>query len=556
MESHKEIFYSYSLFFHEKANCQKDKIFPFLIQIRFLFTCSHRGIQLLNISLFHYIYQMKKVLLFNPRSANSKPRIPNSILQVAAAIEGKYEYVLVDGNMEKDPWVKIKKYLEEANIGYVGFTVMPGPQLKQAIPYSKWIREKYPEIKMIWGGYFPSNQPKPVLNSGYVDFIINGPGDKCFPALLDALEQNTSFYGLHNLIYKDGEKIITTPKDELYDQDRLPFLPYTKLNSFYPLIKYLGKTYLGSKTIAYHSSIGCPFTCSFCAVVPIYNARWKGKSAESIYKDIRYIKDNFGGNAIEFHDNNFFVSEKRTVEFSKLIKNDNIVWWGEGRIDTIDKYKDESLALMREAGCKMIFFGAETGNDEVLKKMDKGGTQTGEQIKRFAERIAKFDIIPEYSFVLGLPADTEEEVDKQINQDISFIKEIKKINPAAEIIIYTYSPVAVEGSEMYEQVVASGFRFPEKLEDWISPQWENFDLRKNPLTPWLKPYMIDKIKNFETVLNGYYPTVSDIRLNPLQRRIMKISSAVRYKTNFYTLPYEIKALQKIWKYRQPEIQGF
>ncbi|HVD96653.1 MAG TPA: radical SAM protein [Cytophagaceae bacterium] len=499
---------------------------------------------------------MKKVLLFNPRSAPTKPRIPNSILQVAAALNGQYECVLVDGNMELDPWIKINKYLEEGKVGYVGFTVMPGPQLKQAIPYSKKIRTLYPEVKIIWGGYFPSNQPKPVLDSGYVDFIINGPGDKCFPALLNALEQNTPRFSIHNLIYKNGDILVTTPKDELYDQDTLPALPYDLLNNFYPVQKYLGKTYLGTKTIAYHSSVGCPFTCSFCAVVPIYNARWKGKSAENIYKDIRYLKDTYGGNAIEFHDNNFFVSEKRTVEFSKLIKNDNIIWWGEGRIDTVDKYKDESLQLMREAGCKMIFFGAETGNDEVLKKMDKGGTQTGEQIKRFAARIAKFDIVPEYSFVLGLPGDSEEEVNRQIDQDIAFIKEIKEINPAAEIIIYTYSPVPVEGSEMYNDVIASGFRFPETLEDWISPQWENFDLRKNPLTPWLKPYMIDKIKNFETVLNGYYPTISDIRLSPLQRYIMKWSSMARYKTSFYTLPYEIKALQKIWKYRQPEIQGF
>jgi radical SAM superfamily enzyme YgiQ (UPF0313 family) len=93
--------------------------------------------------------------------------------------------------------------------------------------------------------------------------------------------------------------------------------------------------------------------------VPIYNARWRGKSAGLIYKDIKFLKDYYGGNAIEFHDNNFFVSEKRVVEFSKLIHNENMVWWGEGRIDTINKYTDESLALMREAGCKMIFFGAE-----------------------------------------------------------------------------------------------------------------------------------------------------------------------------------------------------
>ncbi|MEJ0103960.1 MAG: radical SAM protein [Bacteroidota bacterium] len=384
----------------------------------------------------------------------------------------------------------------------------------------------------------------------------DGPGEKSFPALLEALDNNKPYELIHNLIYKAGDKIIKTAKDELYDPDELPSLPYAKLNSFYPLRRYLGKTYLGTKTIAYHSSMGCPFKCSFCAVVPIYNARWRGKSAQLIYKDIRYLKDNFGGNAIEFHDNNFFVSEKRTTEFAKLIKPDNMVWWGEGRIDTIDRYSDSSLALMRESGCKMIFFGAETGNDEILKRMDKGGTQSAAGIKSFAARMAKFDIIPEYSFVLGTPADAPEKAMKQIDMDIAFIKEIKQINPKTEIIIYVYSPVPTEGSDMYNKVLESGFHFPEKLEDWISPQWENFDLRKNPLTPWLTPEMINKIKDFETVLNSYYPTVSDIRLSDLKRNVIKRIAAIRYKTGLYKKPYELKALQVLWKYRQPELEGF
>ena len=311
---------------------------------------------------------MNKVLLFNPRSAKYKPRIPNSILAVAASIEGLFDYVIVDGNLEKDPSGKIFQYLTSGEFGYFGCTSMPGPQLKQAIPISKKIREQYPHIKIIWGGYFPSNQPKVVLESGYVDFIVNGPGEKCFPQLLNALENNTPYELIGNLIYRSGGDIIKTMRDELYDMDMLPPLPYEKLNSFYPLPRYLGNTYLGTKTIAYHSSMGCPFKCSFCAVVPIYNARWKGRSAEGLYKDIKYLKDYYGGNAIEFHDNNFFVSEKRTVEFANLIQPENMVWWGEGRIDTINKYSDESLALMRDSGCKMIFFGAETGNDEILKK--------------------------------------------------------------------------------------------------------------------------------------------------------------------------------------------
>ena len=499
---------------------------------------------------------MPKILLFNPRSANYKPRIPNSILTIAASIEGKHDYVIVDGNLEVDPIDKILNYLEGGEIRYLGISCMPGPQLKQAVPVSKLAREKFPGVKIIWGGYFPSNQPKVVLESGYVDFIVNGPGEKTFPALIHAIENNLDHKTINNLVYLEGKDLVKTAKDELYDQDKLPALPYEKLNSFYPLIKYLGKSYLGRKTIAYHSSMGCPFKCSFCAVVPIYNARWVGKSAENIYKDIKYLKEKYGGDAIEFHDNNFFVSEKRVKEFSSLMLKENIVWWGEGRIDTIDKYSDETLELMRASGCKMIFFGAETGNDEILKKMDKGGTQSSAQIRKFAARLAKFDIIPEYSFVLGTPGETSEQVMQQIDSDIAFIREIKTINPQTEIIIYVYSPVPTEGSDMYNKVKLSGFRFPEKLEDWISPEWQQFDLRKNPLTPWLTPEMINKIKDFETVLNGYYPTVSDIRLTGLKRKVIRNIASLRYKSKIYKKPYELKALQMMWKYRQPEIEGF
>ncbi|WP_428663322.1 B12-binding domain-containing radical SAM protein [Runella sp.] len=500
---------------------------------------------------------MNKILLFNPKSAVNKYRIPNSILNIAASVDGKYDWVIVDGNCEADPQAKIEGYLLTGEFRYLGFTVMPGPQLRQAIGVAKALKRKFPTTKMIWGGYFPSNQPNAVLDSGYVDFIINGPGDHAFPQLIDALETGRSFENIKNLIYKTATgKIVKTAKQDLIDQDSLPPLPYDKLADFYAIPKYLGKTYLGEKTLAYHSSIGCPFTCSFCAVVPIYEARWKAKSAQNVYNDVKYIKDKWGADAIEFHDNNFFVSEKRAVEFAKLIKPENMTWWGMARIDTMAKFKDSSLAAIRESGCKIIFFGAESGNNAILEQLDKGGTQTGEQIIRFAERLKKFDIIPEYSFVLGTPAPTQKQVQSQIDFEIDFIKKVKDVNPKTEIVIYTYSPVPTEGSELYKQVLASGFKFPETLEDWISPAWESFDLRKNPLTPWLTPEMIDKIRNFETVLNGVYPTVTDIRLNSLKRKAIKLVAGIRYKINLYHYPYEIKLLQKVWRYRQPEVQGF
>ncbi len=499
---------------------------------------------------------MNKVLLFNPRAAESKARVPNSILSIAASVEGKYDYAIVDGNLEKDPLKVLLSYLATGEYAVFGCTVMPGPQLKQAIPITREIRKIFPHVKIVWGGYFPSNHSQVCIKSGYIDFIVYGPGDYAFPMLMEALQTGSSFHNIPNFIFKENGTVVKTKKDELYDQDALPPLPYEKLSSFYPMRKYIGKSVLGTKTFAYHSSVGCPFKCAFCGVVPIYNARWRGRSAMKIYEDIKEVKEKYGINAVEFYDSNFFVSEQRVVEFSKLVKKENIVWWGEGRIDTIDRYSDESLLLMREAGCKMIFHGAETGNDEMLKKMDKGGTQTGEQIKRFAARMAKFDIIPEYSFVIGTPADTEEEVNKQIDFDIQFIREIKQINPRTEIIIYVYSPVPTEGSQLSYDVIKAGFHFPKTLDEWTLPQWENFDLHRNPLTPWLKPYMIDKIKNFETVLNGYYPTVTDTKLTPFRIKLLKTLSGIRYKKNWNRFPYEIKAMQRLFKYRQPEIEGF
>jgi len=120
---------------------------------------------------------MSKILLFNPKSSINKYRIPNSILNIAASVEGKYDWVIVDGNCEADPIKKIESYLETGEFKYLGFSVMPGPQLRQAILAAKAVKQKFPYTKMIWGGYFPSNQPNAVLYSGYVDFIINGPGD-------------------------------------------------------------------------------------------------------------------------------------------------------------------------------------------------------------------------------------------------------------------------------------------------------------------------------------------------------------------------------------------
>jgi hypothetical protein len=68
--------------------------------------------------------------------------------------------------------------------------------------------------------------------------------------------------------------------------------------------------------------------------------------------------------------------------------------------------------------------------------------------------------------------------------------------------------------------------------------------------------MVEKILGFETVLNAQYPTVSDFRLTPVKRNIMRMLSNFRYRQNLFKFPYELKVMQRLWRYRQPEIEGF
>jgi radical SAM superfamily enzyme YgiQ (UPF0313 family) len=202
----------------------------------------------------------------------------------------------------------------------------------------------------------------------------------------------------------------------------------------------------------------------------------------------------------------------------------------------------------------MIFFGAESSSQETLALMDKGGKQTPDTVLELAARARTFDIIPEFSFVLGTPSD---DVDAQIDRDIRYIRRIKEINPASEIVIYVFSPVFFDDTDLLEKSRELGFRFPTRLVEWLEPKWASFDLRKHPLTPWLKPHHFEQISNFERVLNARFPTISDIKLKRWQTGILKTLGAWRYKAGFYAAPWEIRFVaNRLFRYRQPEIEGF
>jgi anaerobic magnesium-protoporphyrin IX monomethyl ester cyclase len=494
------------------------------------------------------------VILFNPQSARHGFRVPNTILTLGAFLEGKYNYYLVDENIERDAESTLIRIIKEKNIKYLGITLMPALQLHRAVAVSKKIKSLFPGLIIFWGGYFPSLHPETVLKSGYVDFVFKGHSEISIIEFLDSIENKPGAKNLSEikgLSYKDNGGFLHNPKADIFDPDQIPRLPYGKL----PMEKYLqiSTTFLGPRTIGYHSSYGCPFLCGFCAVAGVYKGRWLGRNAELVAEDIKYLKEKYNIGAVEFHDNNFFVSEKRTFEFSERIMDMKLGWWGEARPDTVMKFSDETWKSMADSGCKMIFFGAESSSDDVLKLMDKGGTQTSETVIELVGRCKKYGIVPELSFVLGSPT---EDVDVNIDNDIKYIRKIKKLNPHTEIIIYVYSPVNFEDSEMSLAAKMQGFNYPKSLDEWVSPEWQSFDMRKNPLTPWLKPNHINKIRNFEKTLNAYYPTNSDLKIKGWKKTMLRALGSWRYLSGVYAAPYEIMLIQKIMRYRQPEVEGF
>jgi anaerobic magnesium-protoporphyrin IX monomethyl ester cyclase len=490
------------------------------------------------------------IALFNPTSARWKFRFPLAIMHVGAFLEGKYPYQIFDENIDNQALEKIEVLTARGGLKYLGISVMPGPQLLRSIPISKRLKSRFPNLTIIWGGYFPSLHATTVLQSTYVDYVVRGPGHETFLELIDTLEQKGTkgLAAIRGLSYREDGRVVHNSFREVSDPNSLPPLPYDKIDGS----KYIGKTYLGSRTGAYYSSFGCPFLCGFCAVAAIYQSRWLARSAVAIVDDLEMLKVRYGVNGMEFFDENFFTSEKRTNEFAVKMIGRDISWWGEGRPDTVLDYGDDTLEAMRRSGCKMIFFGAESASEQVLESMNKGGTQSPDTVLLLAERLRRFEIVPEFSFVFGSPG---QDVDDEIDRNISFIRKIKQLNPAAEIIFYLYAPVVFEESELFQIAKENGFKFPETLDDWMTPDWQNFDLRKSPVIPWLKARHYRRIHRFERVMHGYSPTITDHKLTETKRKLLRFVSGWRYKRSIYTSPIEIRVLQRLFHYRQPELEG-
>lgn len=500
------------------------------------------------------------VVLYNPpSSAGRKPIVPCSLLALGALLDGRWPWSIVDANLiVGDPYPALVAEVHRTGAEVVGMTVMPGPQLADAIPLARRLKHDLPRVSIVWGGYFPSQHSDVVLADGCVDYVVRGHGEDAFVALigqLDAVRIATGgsaaavAKGIAGVAWRDpvggaahDEGMPTIPHPE-----RQPAFPWHRL----PIERYLRKTFLGSRTIGHHSSYGCPFFCSFCAVVNMVDGAWLARSAETTAADVRTLVREHGANAIEFYDNNFFVAEKRCRVFADSIADLKIRWWGEGRIDTMLGWSDDTWRAMADSGLAMVFMGAEAGDDETLKRMNKGGKQTVAGALELAARMATFGVVPEYSFVLGSPPDPEVDVEKTL----AFVRRVKAVNPATEVVFYLYTPVPLEGT-LYESAKASGFAFPTTLDGWMGADWQGFSQRRSDSIPWISDALRSKVRAFEMTMNAAFPTSTDARNRGMRAKALRTLGRWRWDAQFYDHPYELRIASKLLRYRRPETSGF
>lgn len=483
------------------------------------------------------------IVLVNPASTPSpKKPLPMSLLALGAVLEGECDYVIVDGNIEPDLVGRIVALAARGPLTAIGITVMPGPQLREAVPLSRALKARLPGVPIIWGGYFPSQHPDVVLSDTAIDFCVRGQGERGFPALVRVLRGGGALADVPNLSYRVNGVVTHTPLAPLTPLDTLPLWPYERVD----MPRYFHRHYLGTRVGTHHSSFGCPFACSFCAVVGIARQRWVAESPERVESVLRLFKTRYGADAVQFHDMDFFISERRTVEIAGRLQRLDMSWWALGRVDELMRYQTSTWEAMRRSGLRMVFCGAESGSDDTLEQMNKGGTAGVGQTFELAKRMRDFGIVPEFSFVVGHPPDPEQD----LRTTLEFIRRLKQVNPAAEIVLYVYAPVtgSSPGGER--------FPFPSTLDEWVSERWQSFALRRNPRTPWAPPAIRVRVRNFETVLNAYYPTVTDTRLTPLRRRMLRSIAAWRYHSRIERWPVELKLLQRVFHYQRPETSGF
>ncbi len=434
---------------------------------------------------------------------HSEKILPLGILSVGSALK-KYGLAVELVNITEKEISETAQKIVQENPEYVGISVMTGMQTMHSAEISKKIKKINSDLPILWGGIHPSLLPEQCLSEDYVDYVIIGESEETILKFSRAKREGGGFSDILGLGYKVNGKPIINPLRPLIanlDNWRLDFSLLNLNDYVYKLGKY-------RRVIAYKTSRGCPFSCAFCYNNKFNQSRWRTWSIQAVKEDMEFLKKNCEIDAVKFYDDNFFVNKERALEILKAI---NLPSHLEIRIDFID---DKVATALRSLKVFDLLIGLESGSDRLLKLIDKKFTV--ERMIDGVKAIARHGLHATYSFIVGLPTETEEE----FWQTINLMYKIYKIHPQAGFTLGAYLPYP--GSKMYDFSVKRGFKPPVRTEDWgkIDRFRKNFD------SPWVDAKKVWVIRECFKIMSWDF-------------KIFKKWFEFRIKHNLYMLPVDI-----------------
>ena len=495
------------------------------------------------------------VLLINPTiTAARHARFPLSVLSLAAALDEEYSTSVIDGNVQRDTISAVLRMLDSQSFRAVGLTVMGGPQLKPAIELSRAIRARHPGVPIVWGGYFPTLYPDTALNSDYVDYVIRGEGERVLRELLNALPaaDSTRLSAISSLSWRESGAVHHNPAGKFASARASQPFPYEKLGD--PR-RYLTRSFLGKRTAAHQASVGCRFRCTFCGVASMFRGGTALPAAERLDGELRFIKHELGADSIQYYDHNFFDREEDMVPLLEVMARHELPWWCYARADALLGLSPESWALVRRSRLRMAYIGAESPSDTMLKQIRKG--TRADQTLEVAELCRAQGVVPELSFMVAPPHDPEGET----LRTFEFIRQVKKVNPLAEIIVYIYTPLppgSVPDSARLNlapllDLHGEPVQFPSTPDQWTERQWIDYACHAD--APWLDDRLRRYIRDFVTVLRCRFPTAQDFRSPRWTKVALRGLAAWRYSLRRYDRPWELNATKNLIDLLDPRVSG-
>ena len=211
----------------------------------------------------------------------------------------------------------------------------------------------------------------------YCNFVVRGEWDLTVARLASTLANGGDAVQVEGLTFMRADKLIRTPEAELIaDLDSLPFPAYDLLD----LSKFYESVFIRFPAATMITSRGCPYDCVFCAFPnTIYSHRFRAMSPERTVAEVKYLVQQFGVRQIRFDDDTFEIDRQRAIEICRLLKHErlDLVWLAQCRPGLMDR---ELCRAFYDAGCIMVLFGVESGNNDILKKIKK--KTTVEEIRR------------------------------------------------------------------------------------------------------------------------------------------------------------------------------